>query len=144
MRREGECRATLSHIYPHYPIYVHIIPHMALHSLHMTGLAIPLARGLGISTLSHICPHYPTYGLTYDRARHSVCTRFRPLAFTYGRIIPHMSTLSHIWQGSPFRLHADDGALFLPGVSVGGYFFFFLVSVLGAAALVCALLSLAW
>jgi len=87
VRREGECRATLSHIYPHYPIYVHIIPHMALHSLHMTGLAIPLARGLGISTLSHICPHYPTYGLTYDRARHSVCTRFRPL---------HMVALSHI------------------------------------------------
>ena len=47
-------------------------------------------------------------------------------------------------QGSPFRLHVDDGALFLPGVSVGGFFFFFLVSVLGAAALICMLLSMAW
>jgi hypothetical protein len=47
-------------------------------------------------------------------------------------------------QGSPFRLHVDDGALFLPGVSVGGFLFFFLVSVLGAAALICMLLSMAW
>jgi hypothetical protein len=47
-------------------------------------------------------------------------------------------------QGSPFRVHVDDGDLFLPGVSVGGYLGFFIVSVLGGAVLVSGLFSVAW
>ena len=47
-------------------------------------------------------------------------------------------------QGSPYRLHVDDGALFLPGVSVAGYFGVFLASILGAAVLLSVVLWAAW
>lgn len=47
-------------------------------------------------------------------------------------------------QGSPYRLHVDDGALFLPGVSVAGYFGFFIASIVGAATLLSVVLWVAW
>jgi hypothetical protein len=47
-------------------------------------------------------------------------------------------------QGSPFRLHVDDGALFLPGVSIAGYFGFFILSVTGASVLLSIVLWMAW
>ena len=44
-------------------------------------------------------------------------------------------------QGSPYRVHADDGGLFLPGVSVWGYLSFFVVGVAGVCGLLFVLLA---